>query len=104
MAFCDRLRARREAQGLTLLQLSQRIGVSEATVQRYESGEIVNPRRDKVTALAQALGVTEAFLMGYDDAPLDDDILLLARDMQQMSPARRRKAIRLVRLMLEDDD
>ena len=46
MAFCDRLRSLREEKGLTLYQLSRMIGVSEATVQRYESGEIVNPRRE----------------------------------------------------------
>lgn len=104
MVFCDRLRMLRESKGLTLLQLAQRIGVSEATVQRYECGEIVNPRRDKVIALARALDVSEAFLMGWDEQAIDDDIMLLARDMQQLSPARRRKAIQLVRLMLEDDE
>lgn len=104
MAFCDRLRALREERGLTLLQLAQRIGVSEATIQRYESGEIANPRRDKVAALAKAFGVSESFLMGFDEEALDDDILLLARNMQQLPPARRRKAIRLVRLILEDED
>ena len=94
----------REQKGLTLLQLAKRIGVSEATVQRYESGEIINPRRDRVIALAQVLDVSEAFLMGWEEQKLDDDIMLLARDMQQLSPARRRKAIQLVRLMLEDDE
>lgn len=104
MFFCDRLRMLREQKGLTLLQLAKRIGVSEATVQRYESGEIINPRRDRVIALAQVLDVSEAFLMGWEEQKLDDDIMLLARDMQQLSPARRRKAIQLVRLMLEDDE
>ncbi len=104
MAFCDRLRTLRETQGLTLMQLSRMIGVSEATVQRYESGEIVNPRREKVAALAKALGVTEAYLLDMEQEPLDDDVMLLARDMQHMSPERRRKAIKLVRLMLEDDE
>ncbi len=104
MAFCDRLRSLREEKGLTLYQLSRMIGVSEATVQRYESGEIVNPRREKVAALAKALGVTEAFLLDMDSDALDEDVMLLARDMQQLSPERRRKAIRLVRLMLEDDE
>ena len=104
MVFCDRLRMLREQKGLTLLQLARRIGVSEATVQRYESGEIINPRRDRVIALAQALDVSEAFLMGWEEQKLDDDIMLLARDMQQLSPSRRRKAIQLVRLMLEDDE
>ena len=42
--------------------------------------------------------------MGWEEQKLDDDIMLLARDMQQLSPARRRKAIQLVRLMLEDDE
>ena len=48
--------------------------------------------------------MTEAFLLDMDSDALDEDVMLLARDMQQLSPERRRKAIRLVRLMLEDDE
>lgn len=104
MAFGERLRAVREQQGLTLAQVAVRTGVSEATVQRYESGEIKNPPQARVSALAQVLGVSEATLMGWEDDGLDLEVRLLARDMQQMPPAKRRKAIHLLRLMMQDDD
>ncbi len=104
MAFGERLRAIREQQGLTLAQVAVGTGVSEATVQRYESGEIKNPPQARVSALAQVLGVSEATLMGWEDDGLDLEVRLLARDMQQMPPAKRRKAIHLLRLMMQDDD
>ena len=104
MTFGERLHSIREKQGMTLAQVAAGTGVSEATVQRYESGEIKNPPQDRIVALAKALNVTEATLMGWEADELDVEVRLLARDMQQLPPARRRKAINLLRLMMQDDD
>lgn len=104
MTFGERLRTIRAQQGMTLAQVASKTGVSEATVQRYESGEIKNPPQDRLVALAKALGVTEAALMGWESDDLDVEVRLLARDMQQLPPAKRRKAINLLRLMMQDDD
>lgn len=104
MTFGERLRSIREKQGMTLAQVAAKTGVSEATVQRYESGEIKNPPQDRIVLLAKALGVTEATLMGWEADDLDVEVRLLARDMQQLPPAKRRKAITLLRLMMQDDE
>lgn len=104
MTFGERLRDIRDRQGMTLAQVAAKTGVSEATVQRYESGEIKNPPQDRISALAKALGVTEAMLMGWEADDLDVEVRLLARDMQQLPPAKRRKAINLLRLMMQDDE
>ena len=104
MTFGQRMKAIREEQRMTLAQVAERIGVSEATVQRYESGEIRNPPQTRIEAIAQALGVTAAALMGWEDDDLDVEVRLLARDMQQLPPAKRRKAITLLRLMMEEDE
>lgn len=49
------IKNRRIKLGLTQLELAQKIDVSAATINRYESGEIKNLRRDKISKLAEAL-------------------------------------------------
>lgn len=69
MDFKDLIRELRLSQGLTLEQVGDVVGVSKATVKRWESGEIANLRRDKIYKLAQALHTTPAYLMGWDIDP-----------------------------------
>lgn len=45
-------------------EVAREIGVSPATVLRWESGEIKNMRRDKLVALARSLNVDPVVLMG----------------------------------------
>ena len=61
------LKKRRKELGLTLLQIAEAVGVTEATVQRWESGNIKSVRYEKIGALAEVLRVTPAALMGWDD-------------------------------------
>lgn len=68
MEFKDKIRSLRMGLGATLEQVGNEVGVSKATVKRWESGEIANIRRDKIYKLAQALHTTPAYLMGWDDA------------------------------------
>ena len=54
---------------LTMKEVAEKVGVSEATVSRWESGDIENMRRDKIASLAKALQIPPAVLMGWDDIP-----------------------------------
>ena len=45
-----------------MLEVAQKIGVSEATVSRWESGDIANMRLDKIASLANALQVPSTFI------------------------------------------
>ena len=58
---------RRIELGLTMKQLSVKVGVSEGTISRWESGEIKNMRRDAVANLAKALLINPKVLMDWDD-------------------------------------
>lgn len=62
------LRQRRKELGYTLAQLAELVGVRDATIQRYESGEIRNIKRDTLRKLAQALHCTPGYLMGWDES------------------------------------
>lgn len=63
------LAERRKSLGLTQKEVAVAVGVSEATVSRWESGEIANMRRDRIAAYATVLKTTPSFIMtGEDDS------------------------------------
>lgn len=96
MEVKDILKAKRIEQGFTMKELADRVGVSEGTISRWESGDIANMKRDKIVSLADALGISPLTIMGVDvDRPKPDydDITRKAmaeyRAMQALSPRRR---------------
>jgi transcriptional regulator with XRE-family HTH domain len=66
-----RLRYLRRAQGVTLADVAERIGVTEATAEAWERRQRDIPDDQKVR-LAAIFGVTVAFLMGWDDQDQPD--------------------------------
>ena len=62
-----KLKNRRKELDYTMLEVARKVGVSEATVSRWESGDIANMRRDKIALLANALKVSPSFIMGWED-------------------------------------
>lgn len=67
MEIKDILKNRRTELNLTMKELSVKVGVSEGTISRWESGEISNMKRDKIVALADALQISPSVIMGWDD-------------------------------------
>lgn len=57
----------RQARGMTLEEVATIVGVGKSTVRKWETGMIANMRRDKISLLAQALGTTPAYLMGWKE-------------------------------------
>ena len=49
-----------------MLDVAKSVGVSEATISRWESGDIGNMRRDKISLYAKALKTSPLFIMGID--------------------------------------
>lgn len=72
MGLSEILKTRRKELGLTLLEIANKIGVTEATVQRWESGEIKTLRHGRIVKLAEILDVSPAQLMGWDDLAWKD--------------------------------
>lgn len=66
MDIKDILKDRRLELQLTLEDVAKRVGVSPATISRWESGDIANMRRDRIAALAEALQISPAVIMGWD--------------------------------------
>lgn len=51
------LKQRRIELGMTMLEVAKKVGVSEATISRYESGNIRNMRSNRIAKYAQVLQV-----------------------------------------------
>lgn len=62
-----KIRDLRTLHGLTLEHVAQQVGVGKSTVRKWETGQIANMRRDKISKLAVALHTTPAYLMGWED-------------------------------------
>jgi transcriptional regulator with XRE-family HTH domain len=69
MAVQDIIKSRRKYLQLTLKDVADKLGVSEGTVSRYESGDIQNMGIDKIAALAKVLRCSPGYLMGWEDEP-----------------------------------
>lgn len=67
--MAKRIKEIRLKRKMTLLEVANALGVSEATAQRYESGEIKNLKYDTIVALANLFNVSPAYLMGWDEDP-----------------------------------
>lgn len=69
MEIGSRIKALREARGLTLEQVGDFVGVNKATIQRYEIGNI-DIKRNVAIKLAECLGTSPSYIMGWTDDPL----------------------------------
>lgn len=69
------LRDKRKEKGLTMREVAEAVGVSEATVSRWESGNIANMGRSKIAALSKILDLTPAEIMGIEDQPNDRELI-----------------------------
>ena len=64
-----RIKQRRKQIGMSAEQLSEKIGKSPATIYRYENGDIKAVDSTILLPIADALGVTPGYLMGWEEDP-----------------------------------
>ena len=67
MTIGERIKQRRKKLGLSAEDVADKMGVSAATVYRYESSDILNMGIDKLELIAKALKTTPAALMGWEE-------------------------------------
>lgn len=80
MEIKDVLKARRTELGLTQLDVANAVGVSEATVSRWESGDIANMKRSRIASLASVLKISPSIIMGWNGTPeirLPSDVITI---------------------------
>ena len=101
MNIGERIKARRKELGMSAEQIADIIGTSPATIYRYESNYITKMGVDKLTPIAKALHVSEAYLMGWtDDASwLPDDEKLLSI-IHRLTPEAQEKVLEYAKDLL----
>lgn len=77
-----RIKKVRKENNMTLLELATKVGLSEGTVQRYESGNINNVAISTLENFAKALGTSSAYLMGWDKQ--ENGLELTRRDEREI--------------------
>lgn len=82
MTTGQRMKSRRKAIGLSAEKLADILGVSPATIYRYENGDIDKVPGDRLAPIANALHTTPGYLMGWEDQSDDHpDMALLGKNV-----------------------
>lgn len=63
--FCERLREAMTLRGVRAVDLSEKTGIPKGAISYYMAGKS-RPKADRLYTIAQALNVSEAWLLGYD--------------------------------------
>ena len=79
--------------GLTMKELADLVGVSEATVSRWESGNIATMKHSQISKLCKALGINPASLVPGIDTPapahhLDPETAEMAEELHKRKDMR----------------
>ena len=61
------MKSRRKAIGLSAERVAETLGVSPATIYRYENGDIEKVPGERLEPIARALQTTPAYLMGWEN-------------------------------------
>jgi transcriptional regulator with XRE-family HTH domain len=77
--LADRLLLSRRDVDITQEDLADQAGnVSAAYISSLERGKVTNPSVEVIEAIAAALGVSPAYLLGWSDIPLEEEANRLA--------------------------
>lgn len=63
----NRIKKLRNERKMTQSELGEKVGVTKATICKYEGESVINIKRSMIAKLAQALDTTPGYLMGWDD-------------------------------------
>lgn len=67
----DRIQALRKKNGLTQLELAQKLDTRKQTIGKYETGIVTNIPLSRIQKLADALDTTPEYLLGFSNEEFD---------------------------------
>lgn len=106
----EKIKQRIAELGLSLSEVSEMAHVPKSTLHRYVTGQRENIPLPVIESLAKALGVSPAYLMGWEDNPeqpalINDDepISILNRAAKRMTPEQRNKLLEMAKVMFKEE-
>lgn len=106
MTTGERIKQARKLAGLTQSELADKIGVKYSAIHKYESGMIVNLKRETIDALSKALDVRPSWLMCIDDEQPADIPYRLSEEetamldlFSRLSPGARENTLQALRIL-----
>ncbi len=81
----ERIRQARKARNMTQTELAEKLGVKFSAIHKYETGLVVNLKRETIAALAKALDVSPSWLMCLDDLDTQPSPFSRPRNYQHQS-------------------
>ena len=127
MTIGEKIKRLRKECGMTQEELGNLVGVKKAAINKYETGVVVNLKKDMISKLAAALDVNPVWLMDEEDdwppvpstktliarafaedqakkqaeelAPKTPEARILARGIDMLPQAQREQALAVVRAM-----
>ena len=107
MTTGEKIKRLRKQLGMTQEELGNLIGVQKAAINKYETGIVVNLKQATINSLAKALHVSPVELLSPDDPPditseeipKNDDIRLLIRGLNKLSPEQVEQAKNMMKVM-----
>lgn len=102
----ERIRALRLQHRLTLDDVAKYLGVGRQAIYKYEQGTVTNIPLENLEKMATLFGTTPGYLAGWSDDhpddtqdPANDDIRLLVRGLNQLTPEQVAQAKNVFRAM-----
>ena len=65
----ERISEMRDRRGIGQTELADKVGISKQTLYKYENNIVTNIPSDKIEAIADALNVSPAYIMGWASDP-----------------------------------
>ena len=73
MTIGQRIKMVRENKNMTLEEVAKKCNTTKQTIFKYENEIVTNIPYEKILLLAKALGITPAYLMGWDEKENSSD-------------------------------
>ena len=84
MKIGDRIKERRKYLKMSADELGKRLGKDRSTIYRYEKGDIENLPLDILEPIAEALGTTPQYLMGWNGVQKkNDDLVAIIQELRK---------------------
>ena len=110
MTVGEKIHYLRTKHNMTMDDLARELGVQRSAINKYEKGIVVNLKRSTISALCRVFNVSSSFFLDdnatledahppEDDQPKNDDIRLLIRGLNQLSPDQVEQAKNVMKAM-----